>query len=132
MIFAPALLARCTALPLSLISRPPCPGCANVKTHRRPRSIARRRELRAFLRAPRSFAHRISTLNPIDELCLRIAEQPVDDRHRGQHLEDTKSLRANLHRNVSELSDRNDRYQGRILEEGHPCARQDRQYPPQR
>src|SRR6187399_150132 len=69
-----------------------------------------------WLRPPSSFAHLVATLDPVDELRLRIAEQPVDRRHSRQHLEHAEALRANLHRDVRELGDRDHRHERRILE----------------
>ena len=39
-------------------------------------------------------------MQPVDELGLRIAHQPVERRHRRQHLEDSVGLRPELQRDI--------------------------------
>lgn len=57
------------------------------------------------LRPSRSFFHSPFLIDAVDELGLRITQDPVDHRHGGQNFEHPVGLRPDLQRGVGEIAD---------------------------
>ena len=71
-------------------------------------------------------------MQPVDELGLRIAHQPVDHRHRRQHLEDAVGLGPQPQGDVGQVGDGDDRDQRGVLEQRHPGRGQRGEHPHRR